>query len=238
MKLAVLTTQTLHHTYFLKEIAHACSDLSVILETKYPKYPFDVHHSFEKDREEYERHLWFDGQSPLISQCFSTRECWTVNDHSIIRQLEEWSPTLVIVFGTGLIKSSLLSTINADVLNLHGGDPETYRGLDSHLWSIYHDNFDCLKTTLHRVTDEIDAGEIVSQAIIPLYRNMSLKQLRAANSEICVDLVVDAMQFLDKHRKLPRRKQIRKGRYYSAMPTSLKDVCLKKFDAHTSALVT
>ena len=57
----------------------------------------------------------------------------------------------------------MISIFENKIFNLHGGDPEKYRGLDSHYWSIYHNDFKSLITTLHKVRPILDTGEIVLQ---------------------------------------------------------------------------
>ena len=55
MKIFILTTKTTHHIYFVKKIATYYDIHTTILETK-PVIPlFDTFHSFENDREIYER---------------------------------------------------------------------------------------------------------------------------------------------------------------------------------------
>ncbi len=122
------------------------------------------------------------------------------------------------------------------MLNLHGGDPENYRGLDSHLWAIYHRDFEALVTTLHFVTSELDDGDIVGQMRVPLRSGMALHQLRAANTEVCVELTVSALEALRSRGVLDARRQLRCGRYYSFMPTPLKELCNRRFATHTSRL--
>ena len=46
------------------------------------------------------------------------------------------------------------------IFNLHGGNPEEFRGLDSHYWSIYHNNFN-LYSCLHKLSYKLDDGDII-----------------------------------------------------------------------------
>ncbi|WP_377806343.1 hypothetical protein ABNQ38_06625 (plasmid) [Azospirillum sp. A29] len=87
----------------------------------------------------------------------------------------------------------LLSLCPGAFLNLHGGDPEDCRGFDTHLWAIYHGDFAALATTLHHVSPDLDAGDIVATLPLPLHRGMGLHQLRRSNTEICVRLVQEAL---------------------------------------------
>jgi methionyl-tRNA formyltransferase len=119
---------------------------------------------------------------------------------------------------------------------LHGGHPEEYRGLDSHLWAIYHEDFNNLVTTLHHVDPELDAGDVVLQEQLALTPGMELWQLRAVNTRACVRLCALALASLTQFDWLPARKQVTAGRYYSFMPAEFKAICIKKFAKYTAAL--
>ena len=51
MKTIVLTTQTLHHTYFIKEMIKNSRIDSVLIEKTGINPLFDIHHPFEDERE-------------------------------------------------------------------------------------------------------------------------------------------------------------------------------------------
>ncbi len=114
-------------------------------------------------------------------------------------------------------------------MNLHGGDPEEYRGLDTHLWAIYHNDFGGPVTTLHTVAAVLDAGDICLQDVVAVKPIMPLHQLRAANTDTCIRLARSALASFADLGTLPARKQIRRGRYYSFMPSPLKEVCRRNF---------
>ena len=52
MKIAVLTTETPHHTYFVKVLKEIFSDITVYCKTKNnTPHPFKTEHSFEVKRD-------------------------------------------------------------------------------------------------------------------------------------------------------------------------------------------
>ena len=105
-----------------------------------------------------------------------------MNDASAIASLEKESVDIVIVFGTGVLKPPLIEICTQRIFNLHGADPENYRGLDTHLWAIYHKDFSGLITTLHHLDTGLDTGDIVLQSAIPIHQKIKLHELRAANT--------------------------------------------------------
>jgi methionyl-tRNA formyltransferase len=236
MKLAILTTETPHHVYFLREIASRFQVARVYAETANLSAPFETFHPFEIARNEYERALWFGGQQPRLSDLASTEVVASMNDPSSVASLAELAPNIVLVFGTGRLKQPVLAVQPSLTLNLHGGDPENYRGLDSHLWAIYHRDFRALIATLHFVTPELDDGDIAGQMQVPLAPGMALHQLRVANTEACVKLAISALNAVRSHGAVASRRQKRRGRYYSFMPAPLKELCSRRFASYTGRL--
>ena len=183
MKVIIISTQTPHHAYFVKKIKENHKNITVFLENRKVKFSFDTKHNFEKERDIFEREKWFSSSSENMSQIVQTEEFKDINSTESVRKLIELRPDIVIVFGTGILRKNLLGSINCPVLNLHGGDPEEYRGLDSHLWAIYHNDFNSLLVTLHHVEPELDTGDIILQDAIKFRDKMKLKELRCENTK-------------------------------------------------------
>ena len=232
MKIIILTTQTLHHTKFVQDILEVCPDIDVILETKSLIPPFDINHSYLELQDDYESNLWFQGTLPKIKDFVHSIEVNNINDQDCFSFIMNAEPDLIVVFGTSRIRASLINCLSRPALNLHGGDPEYYRGLDSHLWSIYHGEYNRLVTSLHEVSAALDAGAILNKRPVKLTPAMELFQLRAANTDCCCSLVIDAIKQYQKEGSWNAQAQKQIGRYYSFMPTVLKEVCVKKFKGY------
>lgn len=213
------------------QLAEAGVLSGVVLETDLLQPPFDTHHPFEDERDAFERDVLLAGCPEAIDGFAPTLRTATVNEREAERALTEWDPGLVVSFGTGLIRPPLVERWRGRLLNLHGGDPEEYRGLDTHLWAIYHRDFDALVTVLHEVEPELDTGALAGRAALGLERGMPLAQLRALNTRACLDLTLAAARGAGE-----RQPQTRRGRYYSFMPAILKDVCVRNFERHTASL--
>jgi hypothetical protein len=236
MKLALLTTDTLHHAAFARALGGVFPIGTVLLETRPAAQPFACAHAFEAEREAYERDLFFGGRTASVRDFAPGPDFADVNSPEAREALRRAAPDVVVVFGTGKLKADLIEAYPERLVNLHGGDPEEYRGLDSHLWAIYHRDFGALSTALHFVDRELDTGRIIQQADVPVFRGMGLHQLRAANTEVCIDLCVAALSAFQRLGRFPARRQRRKGRYYGAMPSQLKDLCVTRFAAYAAGL--
>ena len=74
------------------------------------------------------------------------------------------------------------------IVNLHGGNPEEYRGLDSLFWSIFHKDFKNLQTTLHYVKLRVDTGNIIKKLKIITNKKTNLYNLRILNVINCIKI--------------------------------------------------
>lgn len=236
MGIVVLTTETTHHAYFVRELARIAPIDWVMLETATQPPPFETAHPYEAQRNLHECGAWFDGKSPAVGEFAEAWRAESVNDSRVSRRLRERRPDVVIVFGTGRLYVETIAACGANAVNLHGGAPPAYRGLDSHLWSIYHRDFESLVTTLHRVSSELDRGDIIEQARLPLQRGMQLHEVRQINTEMCVRLMENTLRVIGRGGFLSGVPQTEKGRYYSHMPSVLKSLCVARFAAHTRSL--
>lgn len=234
MKVVIFTTETLHHTFFVKELSKVLDNLEVICETPRDlNFKHNTFHEFEKKREEFEKKNWFDNKSKQLRDYANVVKFKSINSPEAYNYLKKNNEGVFIVFGTRIINKKIIDLNDNFFFNLHGGDPVKYRGLDSHLWSIYYKDFVSLKTTLHKLDQGIDTGEIVEQEKLKLDSNSSLINLRASNTVVCVNLVKKLIENLEQN-KIIFRKQKKKGKYFSAMPSELKEKTLKTFSRYIS----
>jgi methionyl-tRNA formyltransferase len=231
MKIIVLTTDTKHHTFFIRELAKVHPIDAIVLETSAVEPEFTVKHDFEDRREDFEQAHLLENESPSIDEFSETISFDNINSSGCLSYLSEINPDVILVYGTRIIKNPLISICPEGIINLHGANPEKYRGLDSHLWAIYHNIFDEFDVTLHRINSKIDDGEILGTEKIGIHKNLELHMLRSENAKLCVSLAVQALSEFSIGNSFSSCPQKRKGRYYSFMPAELKEICLKKYDA-------
>jgi len=235
-RIVLLTTDTPHHIYYAGELKKRFGLDGIVIETRALKAPFATRHPFEDERDHFEKSALLNGGPRTLESLAESFSSESVNDEKSVAWLHRIKPEFIFVFGTGKVGPSVIQSAQRYCLNLHGGDPEHYRGLDSHLWTIYHKDFDRLMTTLHCVDATLDTGDIVAQARVPLGNTLKLYGLRAANTRLCVQLSLRALEIYQDIGSIPRRRQIQKGRYYSFMPSDLKSECVKTFERFVETL--
>ena len=231
MKVLILTTNTLHHTYFVNKFKSKYKNTFVICESKKIKFRYKTFHKFEKKRDEFEKKIWFNNTNISLKNQKKVKFVSDINKLNY-KKFKFNDYKIIFVFGIGIISKDLLKKINCTILNFHGGDPEKYRGLDSHLWAILDKKYNQLFVTLHKLEVGIDTGDILFKKKIVLKKNMQLFQLRKINTEICLDFALKTLDRLLKNKKLIYKKQKKVGKYFSAMSAYNKNKCnilFKKF---------
>ena len=230
MRITVLTTQTIHHTFFIYSLLKIGYEVNVFLELNQNNFfPFSTKHEFEQERDIFEKDKFFNGENVLIENLTNTKKFENLNSKNSIEAIKNDISELIIVFGTGLIKKEFINASRGLLLNLHGGDPEKYRGLDSHLWAIYHKDFDSIVTTIHKLDEKLDNGEILIKGKLDINKSTKIESLRSINTQLCINLSQTIIEMYLNKKSLISSNQRYKGRYYSAMPSVLKSVCIKNF---------
>ena len=232
MKLVILTTDTPHHKYYVWKMCNEFLVTAIFLERLALKPKFDTSHLFEQVRGDFEQTTLMSGGPKTFNEVAETLIFDNVNDRESLYKLNEIKPDIIVDVGTGKLLTEVINIPLKACLNLHGGNPENYRGLDSHLWAIYNNDYADLITTLHFVEEELDTGNIIYKTKLQIPKGCKLFQLRSINTRACVDLSVKALSSVANGEKLPSTKQSKRGKYYSFMPAELKGRCVLDFEQH------
>ena len=89
---------------------------------------------------------------------------------------------------------------------------------------------------MHVLEKKVDTGKIYKIKKIILKKKMKYYELRYYNTINCIKLSENLILDFIKNKRIKLKSQKNKGRYYTAMPSSLKNYCIKKFENYTSYL--
>jgi len=122
---------------------------------------------------------------------------------------------LVIGFGTSYVHARTLARMPHGMLNLHTGLLPEYRGVKSEFWALASGDVRATGWTLHFMSPELDAGDIVMRKRVAAHGD-DPASLRA---RLLRDAVLDISDFLERTRaggfaSIPRESQ-GEGRYYT-----------------------
>ena len=195
----LLTTETPHHLFFINEISKI-SNLIIIFEKNDLKPNFKTKHSYEKKQFSYEKKKWFNNSKIKINKKLNFLYIDDINNIKVVEFIKMNKSDIIFSFGVSRLKKEFIDSVKKKIYNFHGGDTSFYRGLDSHLWSLYHNDLRGLKITLHEVDENLDTGNIIFKEKLNLTKSNKLYEIRSINTELCIKL---AKKFI-KEKKLQK----------------------------------
>lgn len=83
-----------------------------------------------------------------------------INSKRVIKLLKNLKPTSILVYGTSIVKDSVLGLADGISFNMHTGISPYYRGTSCAFWPIANGEFDMLGATIHECTSRVDGGQI------------------------------------------------------------------------------
>lgn len=93
-------------------------------------------------------------------------------------QLDEWQPDLIILAGfMRVLSPDFIDTAYAPMINLHPSLLPYYKGLDTHQ-RVLRSGERLHGCSVHVVTAELDAGQVLTQALLPVTGNESADELK------------------------------------------------------------
>ena len=84
------------------------------------------------------------------------------NDSAEIARMRDVAPDVVLVFGTGLLKTPLIETFPGRILNIHLGLSPYYRGAGTNFWPLVNGEPEYCGATIHFLDAGVDTGPIIA----------------------------------------------------------------------------
>lgn len=111
---------------------------------------------------------------------------------NLIRNLD---PDLAIVWGTRILPQRVFNIPTDGSIGVHAGKIPEYRGGPAGFWELYNDESEA-GVTVQQLSEELDAGEILRQEMVPIKPHDMPGDIRARQHEITADLVFEAVHGL------------------------------------------
>ncbi len=129
----------------------------------------------------------------LTKQEYPSREAY---DHELIQRLDLLQPNLIILAGFLRILSPLfVNLFKHKIINIHPSLLPKYPGLNTYQQAIKnHDRFH--GTTIHYVTDDLDAGPIIAQEKCKIDENDTVETLKQRTQALEHSLYPNVIQAL------------------------------------------
>lgn len=106
--------------------------------------------------------------------------------------LDEHKPQYILIAGAGLLPDELVES--HQLINAHPGWLPLVRGLDSLKWAIHYKQK--LGVTCHFVDKTADAGFLIEQREIPIYKNDTFHSLAYRQYETEIEMLVSSIELI------------------------------------------
>ena len=116
-----------------------------------------------------------------------------------LQLLQSLAPDVIAVYGTNVIKASVMALPRLGILNMHTGISPYYRGCDCYFWPLYNRELHMLGATVHECVREIDGGRIFATTGIELQPDDDLFMVFARCISAGADLYVKKVRELADH---------------------------------------
>ncbi|WP_435931092.1 phosphoribosylglycinamide formyltransferase [Moraxella bovoculi] len=112
--------------------------------------------------------------------------------------LNEWMPDLVVLAGfMRVLSAEFISAVPCDMINLHPSLLPNYKGLDTHE-RVLQSGDKLHGCSMHVVTAELDAGQVLTQAVLTVKQNESPESLRLRVQKLEHQLVLFTLELIAK----------------------------------------
>lgn len=151
----------------------------------------------------------------LETDSWPEHEISSVNKTEVVRAVQELAPEVICVLGTGILKKPIIGIPDKCVLNIHTGILPQYRGAKSELWTLANGDLKNVGVTVHVIDEGVDTGPIVKQERITVGPDDDHLSLRCRNIVKGVDLLLEALDQLEKGDIRTIQQDKSAGRNYS-----------------------
>jgi methionyl-tRNA formyltransferase len=183
VRVAVLTSTSLRHRYFLKTIEDAFEVVAALTQPKTAYYADKQEESAaiaahfaalaKAEREHF----------PDVTPKARIDNVADINDAANVGLAK--GADYILLFGTSILKPVWLEAFPDRIINLHLGLSPFYRGTATLFWPAVNDEIECMGTTIHLAVQKVDAGNILRRVKIApregdSYYDLSTRLIRAS----------------------------------------------------------
>jgi len=100
----------------------------------------------------------YDDPKPYLPRVLEVN---SINDLDVLEELKNLSPELMVIWGSGIIKPSIINTAKKTI-NLHMGLCPYYRGALANQNALLHNDIRRIGATIHYAEEKVDTGDIIT----------------------------------------------------------------------------
>jgi methionyl-tRNA formyltransferase/peptidoglycan/xylan/chitin deacetylase (PgdA/CDA1 family) len=153
---------------------------------------------------------WF---IPMHTKIYSVK---SINDPGVTDLIHSFNPSMIIVFGTSLLREKRLLDSRIPKYNLHWGLSPWFRGSYTVRWPVLENRLDGIGVTIHEIDSGVDSGSIISQGKPVLDGTENSQAIEYKVTVKGVELLIEIIEKINEG-KIPSgiKQDLSKGQFYS-----------------------
>jgi folate-dependent phosphoribosylglycinamide formyltransferase PurN len=171
MKVVFLTGSHPRHAYIARSLANYGVLSGLIIEDRgahIPKPPGDISDDLRElfnlhFQKRYHSENEFFGKDILPNVNILQVSKDELNSRKAVDFIKSINPELIISYGVHILSDEIINSGQGEAWNIHGGLSPWYRGNITHFWPSYFLEPQMTGMTIHNLTKDIDAGDVVHQ---------------------------------------------------------------------------
>jgi folate-dependent phosphoribosylglycinamide formyltransferase PurN len=121
-----------------------------------------------------------------------------INSDEVYGVAREIHPGAIVTAGTRKLDERIYGMAQKGAINLHSGILPYYRGADSELWALVNNDIDKIGVSVHYLTAELDAGDVIVTGKQKVLLSDTHSSLRMKNLLLGARKVSKALTLIDK----------------------------------------
>ena len=229
LKVILLTTNTLHHRYLIEKINEIKNLELFIFFIDDKNSRFYPKSEFEQKENKFEKQNFFKKNLKITNKIFHIKKINSIKTLNLIKKIK---PNLGILFGTKKVDVKIINAFKKNIINIHRGIMQKYRGLDSEYWAIYNRDFNSVGATVHFVNKYLDKGKIIFEKKLLFKKNIKCYHLKYHTTLLATKYVIKVIKTLMKKNKLKVLKKQKNGKYYSNIDIERKKIACRNLQIY------
>jgi folate-dependent phosphoribosylglycinamide formyltransferase PurN len=185
MKVIFLTGSHPRHAHVARALANSGLLSGLIIEDRkehIPPPPDDINDELKEifrlhfqKRSESESRFFGKAELPNVEILHVSKE--ELNSQKVIDFIEKITPNLMLSYGVHMLSDEVINSCQGEAWNIHGGLSPWYRGNITHFWPSYYLEPQMTGMTVHNLTQQLDAGDVVHQYAADLIKGDGIHDL-------------------------------------------------------------
>lgn len=200
MRIVIMTGSHPRHNYVAEQLIQTGKVVGYLVEKRENFVPSPPNHLDAQDKANFIRHFHDRDQSEQamfpatihIPETVSVKNVTVdqLNSQETIEWLQSLQADVLISYGVHKLSRELLAQAPAHSWNIHGGLSPWYRGTTTLFWPFYMLQPNWAGMTIHRLSDKLDAGDILHHAVPTLeygdgIHDVANKAVKQAAEDLC-----------------------------------------------------